>query len=92
MQSGFTPALRLLTACVIVAMSALTPVSARTPAIDASLERDSALDAEEMFSDAPFGVDPMVTGPVSGEFAKRQRDLGCAEAKWPNVPAACYPR
>jgi hypothetical protein len=45
-----------------------------------------------MFSDAAFGVDPMVTGPVSQEFQQRQNDLGCAEAKWPNIPSGCYPK
>ncbi len=47
--------------------------------------------AEELFADAPAGVDPMVTGPVSASFKKRQRDAGCDRAKWPNVPVACYP-
>ena len=47
--------------------------------------------AEELFADAPAGVDPMVTGPVSVSFKKRQRDAGCDRAVWPNVPVACYP-
>lgn len=47
--------------------------------------------AEELFADAPAGVDPMVTGPVSASFKKRQRDAGCDRAVWPNVPGACYP-
>jgi hypothetical protein len=83
---------RLLAVSAIAAVSALTPVAARTPASEAPVEDVSLSEAEEMFSDAAFGVDPMVTGPVSEEFQQRQRDLGCAEAKWPDIPAACYPR
>ena len=47
--------------------------------------------AAMMFADAPDGVDPMVTGPVSAEFRARQKTAGCATAEWPNVPVACYP-
>ncbi|MET3662360.1 hypothetical protein [Aquamicrobium ahrensii] len=47
--------------------------------------------AQQLFSDAPDGVDPMVTGPVSSAFRERQREAGCAEAVWPNVPLGCYP-
>lgn len=45
----------------------------------------------ERFADAPYGVDAMVTGPVSAAFKQRQKQLGCAEAEWPDVPAGCYP-
>jgi len=51
----------------------------------------SLTDARDRFDDAPMGVDPMVTGPVSAAFREKQERLGCAEAKWPNIPAACYP-
>ena len=47
--------------------------------------------AQELFPDAPDGVDPVVTGPVSATLHKRQHQAGCAEAVWPNVPLACYP-
>ncbi|WP_292418657.1 hypothetical protein [Mesorhizobium sp.] len=47
--------------------------------------------AEQMFADAPDGVDPIVTGPVSAAFKQRQKDANCDTAVWPNVPAACYP-
>lgn len=50
-----------------------------------------ATQAEALFPDAPDGVDPMVTGPVSVSFKQRQADAGCDKAVWPNVPAACYP-
>lgn len=47
--------------------------------------------AEQMFSDAPDGVDPVVTGPVSTAFRTRQAQAGCDKAKWPNIPVSCYP-
>ncbi|MCX7305920.1 MAG: hypothetical protein NTV73_16555 [Hyphomicrobiales bacterium] len=47
--------------------------------------------AEEEFSDAPYGVDPMVTGPTSASFRRQQANAGCDAAIWPNIPLACYP-
>ena len=47
--------------------------------------------AEERYDDAPFGVDPIVTGPVSKEFRERRLAAGCDSARWPNIPIACYP-
>ncbi|BCG92231.1 hypothetical protein [Mesorhizobium sp. 131-2-1] len=47
--------------------------------------------AEQMFADAPDGVDPVVTGPVSAAFKQRQKDAGCDSAVWPKIPAVCYP-
>jgi len=47
--------------------------------------------AEEAFADADYGVDPMVTGPTSVAFERRQADLGCAQAAWPDIPLPCYP-
>jgi hypothetical protein len=52
---------------------------------------DDAKTAEQMFADAPDGVDPVVTGPVSAAFKQRQKDAGCDSAVWPNIPRACYP-
>ena len=52
----------------------------------------SATEAQRLFADAPDGVDPITTGPVSVSFRKTQHDAGCLEAKWPNIPAACYPQ
>jgi hypothetical protein len=46
--------------------------------------------AEKLFADAPDGVDPIVTGPVSAAFKQRQANIGCEKAIWPNVPAACF--
>ena len=47
--------------------------------------------AAEAFSDAPYGVDPMVTGPTSASFKKEQADARCDQAVWPDIPLACYP-
>jgi hypothetical protein len=43
------------------------------------------------FADAPDGVDPFVTGPVSTAFRQRQQVLDCENAAWPNIPAVCFP-
>ena len=51
----------------------------------------SQTDAEQRFDDAIYGVDPIVTGPVSTAFKDRQKKAHCAEAVRPNIPAACYP-
>ena len=47
--------------------------------------------AEEAFPDAPYGVDPMGTGPASTSFTKQQVTAGCDNAVWPDIPLACYP-
>ncbi|MGX5850503.1 hypothetical protein ACWGTO_25820 [Mesorhizobium sp. PL10] len=47
--------------------------------------------AEQMFADAPDGVDPVVTGPVSASFKRRQQAAGCDSAVWPKIPTVCYP-
>ena len=47
--------------------------------------------AEQIFADAPDGVDPVVTGPVSAAFKQRQASAGCDSAVWPNIPTVCYP-
>ncbi|KQZ91452.1 hypothetical protein ASD64_19605 [Mesorhizobium sp. Root157] len=52
----------------------------------------STTQAQRLFADAPDGVDPTVTGPVSASFKKKQQDTGCAAAIWPDIPAACYPK
>lgn len=51
----------------------------------------AATTAEEAFPDAPYGVDPMVTGPTSASFKKQQAQAGCDKAVWPDIPLACYP-
>lgn len=52
---------------------------------------DDARTVEQMFADAPDGVDPVVTGPVSASFKQRQKAANCDSAVWPNIPRVCYP-
>lgn len=52
---------------------------------------DQPTEAELAYADAPYGVDPIVTGPVSASFKEQQQIAGCDAAKWPDVPIACYP-
>lgn len=47
--------------------------------------------AELAYADAPYGVDPMVTGPVGKGFETRRQIAGCDLARWPDIPLACYP-
>lgn len=47
--------------------------------------------AELAFPDAPYGVDPVVTGPRSAALATRQEGAACVDAAWPNIPVDCYP-
>lgn len=91
--------IRLLAAATVVAAAALmmSPVSARTPGLDRSSDMPAPEGPAGWQPDpeddvvAGFGIDPMVTGPVSDEFRERQARLGCLAAKWPDVPSACYP-
>jgi hypothetical protein len=54
-----------------------------------AVQSDTAV--EQAFPDAPYGVDPMVTGPTSASLEERQSAARCAEAVWPNIPLDCYP-
>ena len=58
---------------------------------DADIAPPDARTAQQMFADAPDGVDPVVTGPVSTAFKQRQKAANCDNAVWPNIPAICYP-
>ena len=80
---------RLLAGAVALVMAAGVAHSAATRAEAPRIA--AATPAQALFPDAPDGVDPVVTGPVSASFKQRQADAGCGEAVWPNVPAACYP-
>ncbi|WP_292861408.1 hypothetical protein [Mesorhizobium sp.] len=70
---------------VNAAQSAATSNEARTV-----LPAD-APSAQQVFADAPDGVDPVVTGPVSTAFKQRQDAANCDTAVWPNIPMICYP-
>ncbi|KQZ28412.1 hypothetical protein ASD50_19830 [Mesorhizobium sp. Root552] len=87
-RSGFSLAAIAITA-IFAAGAAHSMVSASAPLSEKVL---AATEAEQLFADAPDGVDPMVTGPVSVSFKKKQHAAGCAEAKWPEIPVACYPQ
>src|SRR3954463_16327700 len=52
---------------------------------------DNSPSAQQAFADAPDGVDPVVTGPVSAAFKQRQASANCDSAVWPNIPMVCYP-
>ncbi len=78
-------------AVAVVAVT-LAVGGARSAATHGDQPRVAATEAEQLFSDAPDGVDPMTTGPVSASFKGRQAEAGCKDAVWPNIPAACYPR
>lgn len=80
---------------MMLLMLPLSATGAQRPAdlIDQS-EVETLADAtaaERLYPDAPAGVDPITTGPVSREFRERQRAARCDEAVWPNIPIACYP-
>jgi hypothetical protein len=71
-------------------------VHARQPSNDvpeniARMTVSSDDDAAALFPDASFGVDPVVTGPVSKSFREQQKLNNCDMAAWPKIPAACYP-
>ncbi|MET3793284.1 hypothetical protein [Aquamicrobium terrae] len=84
-------ALGLATLCMAAVLAGGVAHSMATAKETGADKMLSVTAAQQLFSDAPDGVDPMVTGPVSAAFEKRQREAGCAEAVWPNVPLSCYP-
>lgn len=84
-----------LSAAAITSGSA-SPSSSDIPVASASLQEDfgdvdASTDVAQRFADAPYGVDPVVTGPVSTAFKQQREAANCDNAVWPNVPAACYP-
>lgn len=94
MQSTFASRLMLALCAVLVGAGLAAAVAQPAPTGSMGLTVPSAepTEAEEMFADAPYGVDPMPTGPVSAAFKQNQRTLDCANATWPDIPAACYPK
>jgi hypothetical protein len=80
----------------ILAWAALAVLLAAGVAQSAATSKEPALPsdtrtAEQLFADAPDGVDPVVTGPVSAAFKQRQENAGCDSAVWPKIPTVCYP-
>ena len=82
---------RLALPGVVVGMLAFS--SGATPLVDDGDYDEARLLVEQasLFPDASYGVDPVVTGPVSANFRQTREDFDCDRAVWPNVPAACYP-
>lgn len=76
---------------VAVALASGGAQSATTPGMALDGGQAVVTEAAEIFADAPDGVDPIVTGPVSAAFRHRQADAGCDKAVWPNIPTVCYP-
>jgi hypothetical protein len=84
---------RIGSGLVLAAFGVMLAVGgARSAATHGDQPHLAATEAEQLFDDAPDGVDPVTTGPVSAAFKTRQAEAGCAGAVWPNVPTACYPR
>ncbi|TIX27650.1 hypothetical protein [Mesorhizobium sp.] len=85
----FWPLIASVAFAVLVAANAAQSAAALKESRSA-LPSD-AQSAEQIFADAPDGVDPMVTGPVSAAFKQRQDAANCDSAVWPNIPMVCYP-
>ena len=80
----------IVTSAVAILLAAGAAHSTGSRQIEGPIMHDTA--AEQAFADAPFGVDPMVTGPTSAAFKAEQSRLGCGSAVWPDIPLGCYPR
>lgn len=80
-----------LVAFGLSATTARAPVEQPFPTIAMQPLPPAEPTVQEMFADAPDGVDSMVTGPVSVQFKAQQQAAGCRDAVWPNVPRACFP-
>lgn len=78
-------------AAVISVALAGSALSAGSPDSKAPEARKDRTAAEMAYADAPYGVDPMVTGPTSGKFKRQRQMSGCEVASWPNIPLSCYP-
>jgi len=80
------------TATLAVLLAAGVAHSTGTRHIEAPAGLEKLTAAEEVFADADYGVDPMVTGPTSASFKKQRAENGCDTAVWPDIPLACYPK
>ncbi|MEQ1953749.1 hypothetical protein [Mesorhizobium sp. CN2-181] len=97
---GWAAALAALAvSAVAITAGSASPSGFDRPAASVPLEEDfgnidaspNSADVGQRFADAPYGVDPVVTGPVSTAFKQQRETARCDDAVWPNVPAACYP-
>ncbi|PDQ20313.1 hypothetical protein CN311_14700 [Mesorhizobium sanjuanii] len=78
-------------AALAVILAAGAAQSAATIKDAGAVVKSDTQTAEELFADAPYGVDPVVTGPVSASFKQKQQAAGCDSAVWPKIPTVCYP-
>lgn len=88
------PTLLILPAALVAAALSLSADGASSAAAPVGIGKPSLPEktaAEQRFADAPFGVDPIVTGPRTAPFRERQKRAGCGKAAWPDIPVACYP-
>ena len=76
---------------VAILLAAGVAHSTGTRQVEKPAVSDVTTEAEQAFADAPYGVDPMVTGPTTASFKRKQAVAGCNDAVWPNVPLDCYP-
>jgi hypothetical protein len=81
----------IASAAFAVLLAANAAQSAATQREARAVAQSDAQTAEQAFADAPDGVDPTVTGPVSTAFKQRQVSANCDSAVWPNIPMVCYP-
>ncbi|RJT39580.1 hypothetical protein D3227_12165 [Mesorhizobium waimense] len=86
--SKFRPILAWAALAFVLAAGAAQPAATLkgNPALPSETQT-----AEQLYADAPDGVDPIVTGPVSAAFKQQQKASGCDSAVWPKIPVACYP-
>jgi hypothetical protein len=90
-RSHPTSLILLVGAVLLLAPAAPGAQRPDDPRFQPRLEQKHATAAQQLYPDAPDGVDPVVTGPVSREFRARQKSARCDEARWPNIPVECYP-
>ncbi len=83
--------LRVALPGALVAMLAMASGATPLASVGRAPEEPLPVAGASLFPDAPYGVDPVVTGPVSAGFRQTREIFGCDRAAWPNVPAACYP-
>jgi hypothetical protein len=86
----YRPILAWAALAVLLAAGAAQSAATLKEEVRLALPSDTR-SAEQRFADAPDGVDPVVTGPVSAAFKQRQENAGCDSAVWPEIPTVCYP-
>lgn len=85
----FWPLIASAAFAVLLAVNAAQSAATRNDA--RTVLPPDTISAEQVYANAPDGVDPIVTGPVSTAFKQRQDAANCETAVWPNIPMVCYP-